>query len=75
MCFYQLPQDVNEQSKSKSKVHVWYKKGTGAAITDVTLVDEAIDTQFCNSSKITINICTPPGAISAAARIAKPFAQ
>jgi hypothetical protein len=69
--FFKLPQDVNEQSKSKSKVHVWYKKGTGAAITDVTLVDEAIDTQFCNSSKITIGIC---GGGSAALQ-AKPFAQ
>jgi len=55
--FTVLPQNVNEQSKSTSVVKVWYKKGTGPAITDVTLVDEAVDTQICNSSKTTINIC------------------
>jgi hypothetical protein len=69
--FVALPQNVNEQSKSKSVVKVWYKKGTGAAITDVTLVDEAIDTQFCNSSKTTIPIC---GGGSPALQ-AKPYAQ
>jgi len=55
--FVMLPQNVNEQSKSNSVVKVWYKKGTSAAITDVMLVDQAVDTQWCNSSLTTVDIC------------------
>jgi len=59
--FEMLPQNVNEQSKSVSVVNVWYKKGTGPAITDVMLVDQAIDSEvWCNSTKMSvpgIHIC------------------
>lgn len=55
MNFEMLPQNVNEQSKSTSVVNVWYKKGTGPAITDVMLVDQAIDSeQWCNSTKMAV---------------------
>ena len=55
MGFEMLPQNVNEQSKSTSVVNVWYKKGTGPAITDVMLVDQAIDSeQWCNSTKMAV---------------------
>jgi len=64
MGFEMLPQNVNEQSKSTSVVNVWYKKGTGPAITDVMLVDQAIDSEaWCNSTKMGtpgIHICGAP---------------
>jgi len=35
---------------------VWYKKGTGAAITGIMLVDQAVDTQWSTSSPIYLYI-------------------
>ena len=48
--FEKLAENVNEQSKSASDVYVWFKRGTGPAITDVILVDQAVDgTTVCGS--------------------------
>jgi len=44
--FMRLDTNVNEQSSSPDDVYVWYKKGSGAAITHVTLVDDALEGPF-----------------------------
>jgi len=47
--FMKLDVDVNEQSASPDEVYVWYKKGSGAAITDITLVDDAVEGVFSDA--------------------------
>jgi len=45
--FVRVDRDLNEQSSSMKMIHLWYKKGSGPAIVDVSLVDVAVEGQCC----------------------------
>mmetsp|Transcript_70221 Transcript_70221/g.146342 ORF Transcript_70221/g.146342 Transcript_70221/m.146342 type:complete len:903 (-) Transcript_70221:2273-4981(-) len=55
--FTKIDMDVNEQSSSPDRVYVWYKKGSGAAINDIKLVDLELDGPFTNMTYEPIEGC------------------
>ena len=56
--FTMLPQNLNEQSSSPSKVYLFYKRGSGPALTDITLIDVQVDgAGFCAGASVTETVC------------------
>jgi len=45
--FTKINMDLNKQSSSMREIFLWYKKGSGPAIVDLSLVDVAVQGQCC----------------------------
>ncbi|KAJ1496231.1 hypothetical protein T484DRAFT_1874597, partial [Baffinella frigidus] len=55
--FTMLPQNLNEQSSSPTAVYLFYKRGSGPALTDIALVDVAVDGPCAGGDSTTFTVC------------------